>query len=248
MGQLRNLSVVVCSKSDQEGLIRTLSSIQTIGNELLEVIIVLSDYDELAIKQMEKNFQSLSFKLIQTPPEGVFKAQNIGLRAVSKTFVMFMNGGDEISNPSGLKNLLAAMENAMWGYGRLNIVGTGTNNRTYKFGYLRVMHRLGLKFVPHPSTVVNTSYAKQLGGFDESYTSAADHKMLLEYSKKSKPVVRNEIISTFYLGGISSRQQKEIVKDSMKISQEIFGYFLKNKYLDSVIWKCVYMIRKILKN
>ena len=188
------------------------------------------------------------FELIHDPPQGIYYAQNLGLSRVKNRLVIFLNGGDKLEDSSGLHNLVKELGQSSWGYGEIDLIGSSASDKQrYRFKYNRYLHRLGLKYVPHPATVVDAKEAIRLGGFDEKYLSAADHKLLLMFSKRSAPVVVRSLISTFYRGGMSSRNQREVVSDCMNISHELFGYFLNNKFLDRLLWFLLFTGKKLFK-
>ena len=110
---------------------------------------------------------------------------------------------------------------------------------------MKILHLLGLKFVPHPSSIVPIDLLSKLGGFDLKYPVAADQKMLLQCSLVSKPFVLRMPISNFKLGGISTRTPIEIVRDFKSISQELLPrWHLFNLPLINP-WKAVLLVRKL---
>ena len=244
----KELSIVVCSKSDFSGLKGTLDSLTSLFEDLPQIILVLSGYTQDELVKIDTKYSSLKIQIVISPPEGIYNAQNLGLSKVERRFVLFLNGGDKLKNSLGLQNLVSKIGLEIWGYGELDLVDINSlNAKRYHFKYVRILHRLGLKYVPHPATVMNAEVAIRFGGFDESYASAADHKLLLTFAKHFSPVIVNDVIATFYRGGVSSRNQIEIVKDCMRISREVFGYFLKNRILDSLVWNFVLLGRIWIK-
>lgn len=242
------LSIVVCSKSDYSGLISTLESLNPLVDDLPQIILILSGYNETDLEKVNSKFNSLRISLVHVSPQGIYSAQNLGLSRVKNRLVLFLNGGDLLANQLGLHHLVNQIGDSSWGYGEIDIAEVNSIvSKRYSFNYSKLFHRLGLKYVPHPATVIDAKNAIKYGGFDESYTSAADHKLLLTFSKESNPIVIKDLISTFYRGGASSRSQSEIVADCKSVSRELFGYFFRNRLLDSLIWSAVLIIRRILK-
>ena len=242
------LSIVICSKSDYSGLISTLESLNPLVDDLPQIILILSGYNETDLEKINSKFNSLKINLVHVFPQGIYSAQNLGLSRVKNRLVLFLNGGDLLANKSGLHHLVTQTGEEPWGYGEIDLVEMNSIlSKRYRFNYIKLFHRLGLKYVPHPATVIDAQQAIEYGGFDENYTSAADHKLLLMFSRDSNPVVVKDVISTFHRGGASSRPSVEVLEDSKNISRELFGYFFKNNFLDSLIWLFVSLIRKILK-
>ena len=225
------LSIVVCSKSDYSGLICTLESLNPLVDDLPQIILILSGYNENDLEKINSKFNSLRIGLVHVSPQGIYNAQNLGLSKVKNRLVLFLNGGDLLANPLGLHHLVTQIGGNSWGYGEIDLVGINSIlSKRYRFNYNKLFHRLGLKYVPHPATVIDAQQAIEYGAFDENYTSSADHRLLLMFSRDSNPVVVKDVISTFYRGGASSRSSVEVLEDSKNISRELFGYFFKSKF------------------
>jgi hypothetical protein len=242
------LTVVTCSKKDLAGLRRTLNSLLNFQSDFPKLILVLSDYSKTEIEEIANEFRLLEPEIHQIPPAGIYNAQNFGLQKVKSNLMLILNGGDSILERSSLQKLVQEIGENNWGFGSCNLVNSSTGeSRNYNnYSYSRLLHRLSLKFVPHPSVLVNAAKARDLGGFDLNYKIAADQKMLLQFAQISKPITIKETISSFELGGASSRKPAEIVRDFQNISNEVFGHFLGFKRIDSLLWKTVFLIRVIL--
>lgn len=240
---MNDLTVVICSKNDMIGLNRTLDSVNHLELRTSKKIVVLSEYSRIEIDDIKNKFNDSSFEFLTTDAKGIYHAQNFGLARVETTFVQFLNGGDELIDVSGLKLLVTKLNGSLWGYGSLRITKLSGKTVKYSFHYMRVLHRLGLKYVPHPSSVISTKAALELGGYDENYQSAADHKLFLLLSREGKPVVIKNCISNFYLGGVSTRNNELIVNDCANISREIYGNYFKFSNLDKIVWKIILGLR-----
>ena len=245
----KKLTIIVCSKEDASGLNLTLLSLRKLHHDIPEIILVLSGYSNEELRSIETSFSDLNLILISTPALGIYEAQNIGLYRAHNQFALFLNGGDELAGPIGITNLVKKVGENNWGYGAIRLIKPSTNDfKHYYFKYRRILHRLGLKYVPHPGTIINVQQGIKLGAFDTKYKISADHKLLLAFAKISKPVVIKELISHFYLEGASTRSQKDIVTDCKKISREEFGFFARNKFIDELVWKIVLNIRDLIRS
>lgn len=247
MPELKDLTIIISSKADEIGINKTLNSILEVSPGELRLLLVLSDYQSEQVSRLSNQIQGWDAEIKLVPAKGIYRAQNTGLREAKTEFVMFINGGDELFSIQNLELLLRGMNGFDWGYGELLMVSSSYVKRTYSFQYKQLLHRLGVKFVPHPSTVLRRSTALDLGGYDETFESAADHKLLLEFSKLSRPFILNECVSTFYLGGVSTRSNVEIVRDCKLISQELFGNFFPNWRVEKTIWELNLLLRNITK-
>jgi hypothetical protein len=245
----KKLTIIVCSKADPSGLNRTLLSLRKLHQDIPEIILVLSGYSNEELDLIESSFSSLNLNLISTPALGIYEAQNVGLYKAQNQFALFLNGGDELISPLGISNLVKEVGDNKWGYGSIKLIKPSTgNSNLYFFKYRKTLHRLGLKYVPHPGTIIDVQQGIKIGAFDTKYRSSADHKLLLSFSKISKPTVVKDLISNFYLEGTSTRSQKDIVMDCKKVSREEFGFFARNRFIDELIWDIVLKIRCLLRS
>ena len=251
MGILNSeLTLVTCSKKDFSGLKRTLNSLLNFQSDSPQLILVLSEYTQVEIELINSEFNLLKPEIFQIEPAGIYNAQNFGLQKVKTRLVMILNGGDAILSQASTQKLVQKIGANKWGYGSCELVnpinGVATIYRNYP--YFNFLHRLGLKFVPHPSVLVDAEQARQYGGFDLKYSISADQKMLLQFANDSRPTTIKETISRFELGGASSRKPKEIVNDFAKISHEIYGDFLGIKPIDRILWRVSLLARVILRS
>lgn len=237
--QISDLTTIVISKKDLPELNLTLSSFAFLNGIYPKLILVLSDYTPNEVEALRNDYSHLNPQIYKVESSGPYAAMNYGLEKTNTDFVNFLHGGDTYSEGTSILELLDSMKNSIVGFGRLEIIDSfKLKRKVYSFSkYSIVLHRLGLKYIPHPATIVSTHAAKSVGGFDLSYFVAADQKMLIQLAQKSTPIVINNVIASFKLGGISTRPQIEIVEDFHRISLEIFGYFVNSRVLDSWVWK-----------
>jgi hypothetical protein len=234
------LTTVVISKKDLSGINVTLTSFSYLNKNFPKLILVLSEYSVKEVEGLRTKYKYLNPDIYSIKSNGPYSAMNFGLEKTKTSFVNFLHGGDSYTEESAILDLLECMGNNTIGYGEIEIIkSTNTLLKHYSFKkYNVLLHRLGLKYIPHPATIVSTKAAKSVGGFDLNYSVAADQKMLLQLTKDNPPIILSQVIATFKLGGISTRSTEKIVNDFKKISFEIYGYFLKNKILDSILWNC----------
>jgi len=240
MLEVKNLlTTVVISKNDLSGIRLTLKSFSCFMGNFPDLILVLSSYSVTEIEIIKTEYNYLHPKIYLVEPNGPYSAMNFGLEKAQTSFVNFLHGGDSYAQDSAILDLLQLMGDNLIGFGEMEITNSiNTKIKNYSFNkYIILLHRLGLKYIPHPSTIVSTKAARDMGGFDLNYSVAADQKLLLQLARKKYPVLLPKIIATFKLGGLSTRPQNEIIKDFRKISFDIYGYFWGNKIIDAFIWK-----------
>jgi len=248
MLEVKNLlTTVVISKGDLHGIRLTLKYFSCFSGNFPGLILVLSSYSETEIEIIKTEYDYLDPEIYLVEPNGPYSAMNFGLEKAQTNFVNFLHGGDSYAEGSAILDLLQSMGDNLIGFGEMDIISSAnTKIKTYSFKkYSTLLHRLGLKYIPHPATIVSTKAARDMGGFDLNYSVAADQKMLLQLARKKYPVLLPKIIATFKLGGLSTRPQNEIIKDFRKISFDIYGYFWGNKIIDKFIWKINQFVRNL---
>ncbi len=244
------VSFITCSRGDISGLTRTLNSLSSVRSSRIEIILVLSEYSKNEIKNLKNLFSSLQLIIVQVEPNGIYPAMNRGLREARTDFCIFLNGGDEFNCDSGFLDFLNKVGNSDWGYSSVLVKDqTSERAKLYRFRpYNQLLHRIGAKYVPHPSTIYRVNVLRMIGGFDPKFGIAADQAAALSLSQISHPVVGDQCFTTFYRGGLSTRSALEITTDFQKISRAHFGYFFHFKPIDAFAWWLIKNIRIYLKS
>ena len=235
------VSIITCSLTGKE-LSRTIKSVLAQDFTDYEIVIV-APRDNLEINELQTKYEIKNrLSIIVDSKVGIYSAMNAGAHAATGKFLLFLNEGDELSTGSSLNALRAVSIDKDWAYGSIlkRDLSTGREN-------IYCFHRFGWRYVPHPASIITKKLFDSLKGFDISERVAADQKLFLQASQISSPGVTDEIISTFSLGGSSSRSVREAMHDARRISNATFGYFLKIRALDYLFWKANAKIKAFLK-
>jgi len=241
-------SIISCSLNGRD-LRRTVTSISVQNFEDYEVIIVAPKDNSNASEYVKELNKSINATLVNDPKFGVYEAMNAGAKVATGEFLIFLNEGDEFSSQISLRILSDISIKKDWAYGSYIKRNQSLNKETlYKFiPYSNFLHRFGWKYIPHPSSIISKKLFEKLNGFDVSETIAADQKLFLRAAQVSKPGVTDEVISIFYLGGSSSRPVLKAMMDAKRISNEIFGFTLNSRLIDSIVWILNIALKRFLK-
>jgi len=249
-GVLMNLSdlltIVIVSKEDEIGLQRTLNSLLKFGGAYPNVTLVLSYEKQLQIIDTIKKYP-FTPKILFENSSGVYQAMNLGLVEIETPFVWFLNGGDEYYGTIDLFKILKVNINKSLIIFGVEIRDNFTNSkRTYRLRfYSKLLHRLGLIFIPHPGAIFKTNLLKFHGGFKPNLKIAADQEALYALAKTKYFSLNKENLAIFHLGGLSTRKSDEIVNDFREISRINHGFFLNWLFFDQIIWKCIFYLRRL---
>ncbi len=243
----RYLTVVTCGKENLDEVKITLSSFRKFKNESPRIMLILSNFRDFEIAELETEFPELNLSIYRVPAEGVYMAMNYALEQIHQGHVLFLNSGDLIASESALEALTWSCYPDRWGYGEAIISNEKfTFQKAYRFQpYVRPLHFLGLKYIPHSSTIVPIQLLRKCGQFDLHYPVAADQKILLQCALISEPIVLRKPVSIFRLGGISTRPPKDIVRDFRSICKELLPawHFYNWPLLNP--WKLILLVRKL---
>jgi glycosyltransferase involved in cell wall biosynthesis len=241
------LSIIICGKENESELNKTLNSLIGQVNSRYKLDLILSDFKHEYLNEVKFKLSNVNFDLYVSEPNGIYNAMNLGLKVSDTEYVLFLNSGDELYSIESLNKLLDKIAENSWGYGSI-IKIYDRKKLPYSFNpYWRFLHRLGIKYVPHPATILNREQSIKFGGYDEKYKVAADQKLIMQFGKLQPPTIIRSPIANFYAGGISSmRTNAEIMDDFRNISSEIYGRFFENKLFEELFWKFLVKIRKIL--
>lgn len=240
------ISVVTVVKDDPVGLTKTLASVcAQLGNP--EHIIVDGASAGVDMLQVLNTAEQTGAHVLSEPDRNCYEAMNKGWRQASSDSVAFLNAGDVYATHNATTLLATLSEDRRWGYGALRIVGPeGTS--TYRFEPFRQrLLALGIKYVPHPASVVPVQLLEHLGGFDEDFGIAADQLLFMRLSRIARPRVSHEVIATFSLGGLSTRSPEEIARDFRRARQATNSLVGGLDHLDAVVARAITTGRRALR-
>jgi GT2 family glycosyltransferase len=219
------ISVVSVVKDDPDGFERTLISIMNQNLDDVQLVVIDSSGDPDVIPSLISSFPG-EVIYYWVPPAGVYSAMNKALTHASGNFTYFANAGDEFFSSHVLSDVRSLAKDSVWAFGPVEIVeADGSRVFTPAWNYKAEQARgFSRGFFPaHQGTFVRTDQLRALGGFDTSYSVAADYAMALRLSLLADPVILPFVIARFHEGGLSTKQWKESFREFHRARQEILN-------------------------
>lgn len=219
------ISIVTICFNEAETIEKTIKSVleQTYNN--IEYIII----DGKSTDNTEDIILNYANKIdlyISEPDEGIFDAQNKGIKFATGEYVLILNAGDRLAN----KNVIEKTVNQISGedilYG--DVIFEMTDNSYYRKNSPKEITYINMfaESIPHPSTLYKRIIFDITGYFDKKYKLSADYdhflKSVFEYKLTYKYV--NFPISVFNLEGVSSSSDNKKLFDDERnnIQQKYF--------------------------
>lgn len=218
-------SIITVVLNDASGLESTIASVDDqVETDWLHIIVDGASTDRTA-RILEKAKSRPRTVLVSEPDGGIYDAMNKGLKlAPGEGYVIFLNAADSFCDPDTLLQLRKSIEANRfpdWVQGRhvehdpktstsyCRLVATpSVENQLYATG-----------FRSHQATLMKAEFIKNLGGFDENFSVAADWDLIVRAHRKCPPFDSNLVIATFNLGGFSASRMVQAHAELRRIRE-----------------------------
>lgn len=205
------ISIITINLNNASGLRRTLESIadQSYGN--FESIVIDGQSVDSSVEVIQEYIalgRPQVFHWISEADSGIYQAQNKGVRFASGRYLLFLNSGDYLTGPNILEKLDPKNWTADLVYGHIKVVGESESYESKAPAQITIKHML-LSTLNHPATFISRQLFDRVGPYWEDYKICADYHFFLDaiYNHSATTDFRNETISVFPLGGISSSKK-----------------------------------------
>ena len=215
MNELPSFSIVSVTRNDLPGLRQTRLSVAAQDYEgVVEHIIIdgaSSDGTREWLTSLESAEQGVV--VLSEPDEGPYDAMNKGARLARCDLLIFLNGGDRLSGSSTLRLIAESHAREEWkwatGISRMRDAGGQHLRLHHNVPFKQRRFVLGLKSLPHQSTIMDRATFHAIGPFDVRVGLAADQDLLFRALKIGQPGSIFEIVADCDAEGWSSTQRPD---------------------------------------
>lgn len=247
---MASVSVITIVKNHAAGLAATHQSLLEQSFNDWEMVIVIGESSD-ATFAVAKDLQRIESRilLIEQSGSGIYEAMNEGLATASGEFTWFMNAGDTFASTSTLAHAVVYISQnkvgaVIGGYR----VESSSQNKTYSYPPRNIT---GLSFAfnrrggCHQAMIFRTNILKDLGGFNTSYSLAADFDLVLKVIQKSKASRVSEIYASIEPGGRADQGIFLVHNQKHQIRRSLLGGPVI--FLASFLWTALARMKIILK-
>ncbi|WAC01935.1 glycosyltransferase family 2 protein [Lacinutrix neustonica] len=201
------ISIITINYNDVVGLERTITSVKQQDFEDFEHIIIDGNSYDGSKSIIEKYKNHIGYS-ISEPDGGIYHAMNKGIDRAQGDYVLFLNSGDALYDPTVLKACAGHLSTTSIVFGNLVKVDM-QGETTIDYGHRNAKLTLKTFFfstINHPSTFIKRTLFQQYGVYDEDLKIVADWKFFLIVLGLNANTYKyiNILVSTFYMDGISN--------------------------------------------
>lgn len=237
-----DLTVVTLTLNEPERLEQTCRSVRLQTGCAIEHLVI-NGGRALELDQVEQ--ASDATRVINSPPEGIYAAMNLGLAQAKGQAIMFIHSGDRFFRPNSAARATGLVKHSEWGFG--SMVSIRRSGQWLRRGgvFSQTAMALGLTYVPHPSTIMRTTLLRDLGGFDPKVGLAADQLAILQAAHHWTPARTRAVLTVHLEDGQSADRDPDIIEAEYRmIRRQLEWIVLGNRHLQDGAARLVTIARK----
>lgn len=222
---MHKISIITINYNNAEGLEKTIESVVNQTLVEFEFIVIDGGSNDESAEVIKKNEGNIHYWISENDL-GIYNAMNKGIKKAQGEYLLFLNSGDHFYNNDVIQKSIQHLENKDIIYFDVKIIGVGCHNsKIVSYPDLIRFSDFYTGGICHQSVFIKKTLFEKIGLYDENLKIAADWKFfilaLFKYNCTYKKV--EEILSTYYLGGISS--QVDNIDERETVLKEYFeGY------------------------
>ena len=204
------LSIITINYNDCIGLEKTIQSVISQSFKDFEFIVIDGGSTDGSVDEIKKYSDKIKFWVSEID-NGIYNAQNKGLKNASGEYCLFLNSGDYLVNDSVLKKVFSFnfTEDILFGDMKVD-----WNNG--KITLEQMPEKISLSHmyrdtIWHPVSFIKRAVFEKIGNYNEAYTMVADYEFFF------RAIIVNKIsskhlpfpISVFIFNGLSSNAENK---------------------------------------
>lgn len=223
---LPKLSVITIVYNNAKDIERTMLSVFNQSYTNIEYIVIDGASTDGTLEIIKK-YGNRFAKLISEKDKGIYDAMNKGLSLATGDYVLFMNSGDEIYEPTTVEKIFATAPNADIYYGETemydenwNSLGQRRHQAPENFTWQSFKYGMNIS---HQAIYIKRSLTEP---YDLRYKYSADIDWIIKIAKKASNIVNTNLyVAKYLVGGMSKKKHRESLKERFHILSHYYGFF-----------------------
>jgi len=229
------ISIITVNYNNLKGLKKTVEHVKNQTYKEFEYLVIDGGSTDGSANYLKQNNIFFDY-WISEPDSGVYQAMNKGIGKATGEYLLFLNSGDHFYNTKVLEKNHKALKDSDIIYFDLQVIEGDkqfikTYPNTLSFSYF-VEDTL-----PHPATFIKKEAFLKTNLYKEDFKIVSDWKFFIDaickYNLSYKRIAQP--LSTFYIGGLSSNPENQIIKFNEKEDVIKGDYLLYTKDIDNII-------------
>lgn len=202
-----HFTIITIHNGNISDLKKTIKSVdlQTVKPKKHLIISPILNIDK--IKKFRKKFR----KFILGKDKSIYNAMNIGIKNTKNDFILFLNSGDTMFGNKTIKNIKNKIKEKKCYIFQTQLKYKNTIYTPKKSFFS------SKNYYPHPS-FIRPPEKKTKILFNENFNILSDGIWMTKNIKKYGSVKKRDIISTHYLGGVSSKPNAHFLREKFRLS------------------------------
>lgn len=205
------LSIITINYNNLEGLKRTVESVVSQTWQEFEYIVIDGGSTDGSAAYIESQSKHIDY-WVSEPDQGIYNAMNKGVVKATGDYLLFLNSGDHFYSDQVLEknHKFIILQDIVY----FNLQVIDKNKKFVKSYPDELSFSYFIKdTLPHPATFIKKIVFDRVGRYDENLKIVSDWKFFMESICKFNSSYKriDEILSTFYLDGLSSDSQNKIL-------------------------------------
>jgi glycosyltransferase involved in cell wall biosynthesis len=205
------LSVITINFNNKDGLEKTIRSVIAQTFTDYEYIVIDGGSTDGSVDIIKKYASAITYS-VSEKDNGIYNAQNKGIKAAKGEYCLFLNSGDFLVNEKVLKNVFSKNYSEDILYGNMMIDYGNKKVTLGKMPAVISLYQMYTDTLWHPVSFIRKQLFEKYGNYDERYKIVADYEFFFRNIIANKVTTRHtgSTISQFSIDGLSSKPENKL--------------------------------------
>jgi glycosyltransferase involved in cell wall biosynthesis len=242
---MKKFSIITICLNEKNNIEKTIKSVIDQDYKDFEYLVIDGGSVDGTAEIISQYSDKLSY-FVSEKDHGIYSAMNKGIEHSNGEYLLFLNGGDYLSDINILSKFIdiGFSEDIIYGNLFLDNINKKISFKDIKLDYEYLFNN----YISHPSTFIRKDLFNKYGLYNEKYKIAGDYEFFLRTIIKYKATCRyfDEWVSVYNTNGISSQSKYSKLQIAERRKAQ-FSYFNKSFIFKKILLKIKQFILSLLK-